>query len=103
MKNILVPFSDDPATKAAVGLAVDIANDYGGLVEILRAIEPPHVVINDIVPAAYVTQLHEQQQADATAHNASRLTGTWYPTPRTVRIQRASRGASPSFFRMLLM
>jgi nucleotide-binding universal stress UspA family protein len=65
MKNILVPFSDDPVTHAAVALAMNIANEFGSVVEILRAIEPPHVVINDIVPAAYVTQLHEQQQADS--------------------------------------
>ncbi len=73
MKNILVPFSDDIASRAAVALAVDIARKTDALVEILRAIEPPHVVINDIVPAAYVTQLHEQQQADAETVKAAFL------------------------------
>ncbi len=65
MKNILVPYSDDPATRVAIDMACQLARRYGSLIEILRAIEPPHVIINDIVPAAYVTQLHEQQQVDA--------------------------------------
>ncbi len=71
MKNILVPFSDDPATRVAVQLACRLAKHTGGVIDVLRAIEPPHVIVNDIVPAAYVTQLHEQQLTDGETLKAS--------------------------------
>lgn len=68
MRTILVPFTDHEAAERALDYGCRLAQRFRGHVEGLYVEEAPQIIVNEIIPAAYVTQVADD--AGRTAESA---------------------------------
>jgi len=67
MRTILVPFADHEAAEPALDFGCQVARRFGGYVEGLYVQEAPQIIVNEIIPAAYVTQVADESGRSAVA------------------------------------
>jgi nucleotide-binding universal stress UspA family protein len=60
MQTLLLPYHDDAVCDAALAAACLTAQRFNSHVEALYVREVPQIIVSEIIPAAYVTQINDQ-------------------------------------------